>query len=78
MIPEFHLFHSFSWIFNQDSSSFSGYRNSRDTFLVVSRYSEITIHSACREILKKEFSPVGYNIGFNVGEEAGQTGMHCK
>ena len=31
----------------------------------------------CRELLEREFSPGGYNIGFNVGAIAGQTVMHC-
>jgi diadenosine tetraphosphate (Ap4A) HIT family hydrolase len=28
-------------------------------------------------LIEAEFSPAGYNIGFNVGEAAGQTVMHC-
>lgn len=37
----------------------------------------ITLVSACRGFLEEKFSPGGYNIGFNVGEVAGQTVMHC-
>jgi len=28
-------------------------------------------------LIEEEFSPAGYNIGFNVGAVAGQTVMHC-
>jgi len=31
----------------------------------------------CKEIIEENFKPAGYNIGFNVGEAAGQTVMHC-
>ena len=31
----------------------------------------------CKEMIVKNFTPAGYNIGFNVGEAAGQTVMHC-
>jgi diadenosine tetraphosphate (Ap4A) HIT family hydrolase len=31
----------------------------------------------CKVVIEVEFSPAGYNIGFNVGEAAGQTVMHC-
>jgi diadenosine tetraphosphate (Ap4A) HIT family hydrolase len=31
----------------------------------------------CKEMIEKNFRPAGYNIGFNVGEAAGQTVMHC-
>lgn len=31
----------------------------------------------CRKILEENFRPAGYNIGYNVGEAAGQTVMHC-
>jgi diadenosine tetraphosphate (Ap4A) HIT family hydrolase len=32
---------------------------------------------SCRDLISQEFSPAGYNIGFNVGAVAGQTVMHC-
>lgn len=31
----------------------------------------------CRALIDKKYSPAGYNIGFNVGETAGQTVFHC-
>jgi diadenosine tetraphosphate (Ap4A) HIT family hydrolase len=31
----------------------------------------------CRTVIEDNFRPVGYKIGFNVGEAAGQVVMHC-
>lgn len=31
----------------------------------------------CRRLIESEYSPEGYNIGFNVGRYAGQSVMHC-
>jgi len=31
----------------------------------------------CKSVIEERFSPDGYNIGFNVGERAGQTVFHC-
>ncbi len=31
----------------------------------------------CRTILEDNFHPQGYNLGYNIGEAAGQTVMHC-
>lgn len=31
----------------------------------------------CKEVIEENFSPAGYNIGFNVGVAAGQTVMYC-
>jgi diadenosine tetraphosphate (Ap4A) HIT family hydrolase len=31
----------------------------------------------CKEVVEENFRPAGYNIGFNIGEAAGQTVMHC-
>ena len=31
----------------------------------------------CRNILRDNFEPDGYNLGYNIGEAAGQTVMHC-
>ena len=30
-----------------------------------------------KALIEENFRPAGYNIGFNVGEAAGQTVMHC-
>ncbi|MDD1698328.1 MAG: HIT domain-containing protein [Methanoregula sp.] len=31
----------------------------------------------CKTIIEDNFKPDGYNIGFNIGNAAGQTVMHC-
>ncbi|MDD5186805.1 MAG: HIT family protein [Methanoregula sp.] len=31
----------------------------------------------CKEVIEENLSPAVYNIGFNFGEAAGQTVMHC-
>lgn len=31
----------------------------------------------CKAVIESNESPDGYNIGFNIGEAAGQTVMHC-
>ncbi len=31
----------------------------------------------CRMIIEDNFTPGGYNIGYNIGSAAGQTVMHC-
>lgn len=35
------------------------------------------LSNVCKEYLDKEYHPDGYNIGFNCGEFAGQSIMHC-
>ena len=37
----------------------------------------VDLVASCRDLISHEFSPAGYNIGFNVGTVAGQTVMHC-
>jgi len=37
----------------------------------------VALIDSCKGLIEAEFSPAGYNIGFNVGEAAGQTVMHC-
>lgn len=41
------------------------------------REAAISLVDACKRVIEEKFSPDGYNIGFNVGEAAGQTVMHC-
>jgi len=41
------------------------------------RVALISLIDACKDVIEAEFSPAGYNIGFNVGVAAGQTVMHC-
>jgi diadenosine tetraphosphate (Ap4A) HIT family hydrolase len=31
----------------------------------------------CKTIIEENFKPDGYNIGYNIGNAAGQTVMHC-
>jgi diadenosine tetraphosphate (Ap4A) HIT family hydrolase len=31
----------------------------------------------CKAIIEDNFTPDGYNIGYNIGNAAGQTVMHC-
>lgn len=37
----------------------------------------VSLVASCKEVIEENFTPDGYNIGFNVGEAAGQTLMHC-
>jgi diadenosine tetraphosphate (Ap4A) HIT family hydrolase len=37
----------------------------------------VDLVASCRDLISQEYSPAGYNIGFNVGTVAGQTVMHC-
>jgi len=37
----------------------------------------LALVTECKEVIEENFSPAGYNIGFNVGVAAGQTVMHC-
>jgi len=37
----------------------------------------ISLIDTCKDVIETEFSPAGYNIGFNVGLAGGQTVMHC-
>jgi diadenosine tetraphosphate (Ap4A) HIT family hydrolase len=41
------------------------------------REAVLALVTLCKDLIGSEFSPGGYNIGFNVGEAAGQTVMHC-
>jgi len=41
------------------------------------RVAWVDLVASCRDLISREFSPAGYNIGFNVGAVAGQTVMHC-
>jgi diadenosine tetraphosphate (Ap4A) HIT family hydrolase len=44
---------------------------------VEEKQSILALIDACKEVIEENFRPAGYNIGFNVGEAAGQTVMHC-
>lgn len=37
----------------------------------------LELANAVKDFLNKKFSPVGFNLGFNIGECAGQTIMHA-
>ena len=41
------------------------------------REAVLALVTECKEVIEENFSPAGYNIGFNVGVAAGQTVMHC-
>jgi diadenosine tetraphosphate (Ap4A) HIT family hydrolase len=55
------------------------FRHTSDFFTLIpeERIALVSLVASCREIIEEKFSPAGYNIGFNVGEAAGQTVMHC-
>jgi diadenosine tetraphosphate (Ap4A) HIT family hydrolase len=55
------------------------FRHIPDFFLmtVEEKQAVLALVDECKEVIEEEFSPAGYNIGFNVGEAAGQTVMHC-
>ena len=43
----------------------------------VEREAVLALVTECKAVIEENFTPDGYNIGFNVGEAAGQTVMHC-
>ncbi len=55
------------------------FRHTPDFFSMTpeERVALISLIDTCNELIEAEFSPAGYNIGFNVGTAAGQTVMHC-
>jgi len=55
------------------------FRHTTDFFSMTpeERGAVISLVDVCKRVIEKKFSPDGYNIGFNVGEAAGQTVMHC-
>lgn len=55
------------------------FRHEKDYFsLTAEEKNAITaLIDECRDILAENFHPDGYNIGFNIGEVAGQSVMHC-
>ena len=55
------------------------FRHIPDFFLMTDEEREavLTLVTECKEVIEENFSPAGYNIGFNVGVAAGQTVMHC-
>ena len=55
------------------------FRHIPDFFLmtVEEKQAVLALVDECKEVIEEEFSPAGYNIGFNVGVAAGQTVMHC-
>jgi len=55
------------------------FRHTPDFFTLTSeeRKAAVDLVVVCREKIEKNFSPDGYNIGFNVREAAGQTVFHC-
>jgi diadenosine tetraphosphate (Ap4A) HIT family hydrolase len=55
------------------------YRHTLDFFSMTDEEKQalVLLIGECRDVIAREFHPDGYNIGFNVGEAAGQTVMHC-
>ncbi|MDP2796422.1 MAG: HIT family protein, partial [Methanoregula sp.] len=55
------------------------FRHTLDLFSMTpaERVALISLIDTCKGVIEAEFSPAGYNIGFNVGVAAGQTVMHC-
>ena len=37
----------------------------------------LALSKEVKEIIEKKYHPTGYNVGFNVGLDGGQTVMHC-
>jgi diadenosine tetraphosphate (Ap4A) HIT family hydrolase len=55
------------------------FRHTADYFSLIEEEKQATFSliDECKEVVEENFKPAGYNIGFNVGEVAGQTVMHC-
>ncbi|MCK9580681.1 MAG: HIT family protein [Methanoregula sp.] len=55
------------------------FRHTPDFFSLTpeERVALLDLVALCKGLISREFSPAGYNIGFNVGAVAGQTVMHC-
>jgi diadenosine tetraphosphate (Ap4A) HIT family hydrolase len=55
------------------------FRHAADYFSLTleEKHAVLALVDVSREVIEAEFSPAGYNIGFNVGAVAGQTVMHC-
>ena len=55
------------------------FRHTLDFFSMTpeERVALISLIDSCKDVIEAKFFPAGYNIGFNVGEAAGQTVMHC-
>jgi diadenosine tetraphosphate (Ap4A) HIT family hydrolase len=55
------------------------FRHTPDFFsmTVEERAAVMALIASCKGVIEENFSPAGYNIGFNVGTAAGQTVMHC-
>lgn len=55
------------------------FRHTPDFFSMTAeeRQALVALVVSFKEVIEENFSPAGYNIGFNAGEAAGQTVMHC-
>jgi diadenosine tetraphosphate (Ap4A) HIT family hydrolase len=53
------------------------FRHTLDFFSMTpeERVALLSLIDTCKGLIEAEFSPAGYNIGFNVGTAAGQTVM---
>jgi diadenosine tetraphosphate (Ap4A) HIT family hydrolase len=55
------------------------FRHTLDFFSMTAdeKQAVLALVDECKVVIEENFKPAGYNIGFNVGEAAGQTVMHC-
>lgn len=55
------------------------FRHTPDFFSMTpeERVALVDLVVSCKGLIEENFTPSGYNIGFNVGAVAGQTVMHC-
>jgi len=55
------------------------FRHTPDFFSMTDeeRQALVALVTSCKGVIEENFSPAGYNIGFNAGVAAGQTVMHC-
>jgi diadenosine tetraphosphate (Ap4A) HIT family hydrolase len=55
------------------------FRHTLDLFSMTTEEKQtlLALIDECKAVIEENFTPDGYNIGFNVGEAAGQTVLHC-
>ena len=55
------------------------FRHTPDFFSMTAeeRQALVALVASCKGVIEENFSPAGYNIGFNAGVATGQTVMHC-
>ncbi len=55
------------------------FRHTPDYFTLIreEKLALVDLIEECKTIIEDNFKPDGYNIGYNIGNAAGQTVMHC-